>query len=80
MEKLQPNCTYHIFNHANGFENIFVQDGNYWFFLEKYRDYTPPMDETYAYCLLPNHFHLVVRIRRKKVLEEVYRAYTFPKF
>ena len=79
MEKLTPNCTYHIFNHANGFENIFTEDENYRFFLAKYQQYILPIAETYAYCLLPNHFHLVVRIRRKEVLEEVYRAYNFSK-
>ena len=79
MEKLTPNCTYHIFNHANGFENIFTEDENYRFFLAKYQQYILPIAETYAYCLLPNHFHLVVRIRRKEVLEEVYRASIFSK-
>ncbi len=79
MEKLTPNCTYHIFNHANGFENIFTEDENYRFFLAKYQQYILPIAETYAYCLLPNHFHLVVRIRRKEVLEEVYRAYNLSK-
>lgn len=69
MEKLTPNCTYHILNHANGFENIFVQDENYRFFLEKYRLYIRPVAETYAYCLLPNHFHLIVRIRKAAAIE-----------
>ncbi len=79
MDKLQPNCMYHIFNHANGFENIFSEDENYRFFLEKYRHYIQPMAETYAYCLLPNHFHLVVRIRKAEVLAELYRNHTFSK-
>lgn len=79
MEKLQPNSSYHIFNHANGFENIFTEDENFRFFLDKYNQYILPIAETYAYCLLPNHFHLVVRIRRKEVLEEVFHAYNFSK-
>lgn len=74
MEKLQPNCSFHIFNHANGFDNIFEEDENYRFFLAKYERYIQPIAETYAYCLLPNHFHLVVRIRRREVLEELYCA------
>lgn len=74
MEKLIPNQSYHIFNHANGFENIFTEDDNYRFFLEKYKMYISPIAETYAYCLLPNHFHLVVRIRRKEVMEELIRS------
>ena len=80
MEKLQPNCTYHIFNHANGFENIFTVDDNYRFYLDKYQQYILPIAETYAYCLLPNHFHLVVRIRRKEVIEEVYRNFKSTNF
>lgn len=71
MEKLQTNRSYHIFNHANEFENIFTEDENYRFFLDKYKQYITPIAETYAYCLLPNHFHLVVRIRRKEVIEEL---------
>lgn len=69
MKKLKSDHSYHIFNHANGFENIFVQDENYRFFLEKYRMYIRPVAETYAYCLLPNHFHLVVRIRKTEAIE-----------
>lgn len=74
MESLIPNTCYHIFNHANGFENIFTKDENYRFFLDKYKQYITPIAETYAYCLLPNHFHLVVRIRRKEVIEELMRS------
>lgn len=80
MEKLQPNSSYHIFNHANGFENIFTEDENYRFFIEKYQQYILPIAETYAYCLLPNHFHLVVRIRRREVLEEVFRNFKSTNF
>lgn len=80
MEKLIPNQSYHISNHANGFENIFSEDENYRFFLDKYKLYIAPIAETYAYCLLPNHFYLVVRIRRKEVIEELIRnKYNFPK-
>ncbi|MFT3753494.1 MAG: hypothetical protein QM800_11690 [Paludibacter sp.] len=79
MEKLQPNNTYHIFNHANGFENIFEEAENYRFFLEKYERYIKPIAETYAYCLLPNHFHLVVRIKRREVLERLFQSANFSK-
>ncbi len=73
MAPLQPGKSYHIFNHANGFEDIFRNDGNYWFFLDKYRKHVSPIAETYAYCLMPNHFHLVVRIRKREVIEEIVR-------
>lgn len=68
MQPLQPDTSYHIFNHANGFENIFREPENYRFFMEKYQLYISPIAETYAYCLMPNHFHLVVRIRKRDVI------------
>jgi putative transposase len=70
MIPLQPDTSYHIYNHANGFENIFSHEANYWYFLEKYKLYIEPIAETYACCLMPNHFHLVIRIRKKEVIEE----------
>ena len=73
MQSLFPNTSYHIFNHANGFENVFREKENYRFFLEKYRQHISPVVETYAYCLMPNHFHLVVRIRKREVIEELIR-------
>jgi REP element-mobilizing transposase RayT len=73
MERLKPDTSYHIFNHANGFENVFREPENYRFFLEKYRNYISPVAETYAYCLMPNHFHLVVRIQKQEVIEELIR-------
>jgi REP element-mobilizing transposase RayT len=73
MEPLQPDTSYHIFNHANGFENVFRKEENFYFFLEKYRLYISPIAETYAYCLMPNHFHLVVRIRKREAIEALIR-------
>jgi REP element-mobilizing transposase RayT len=68
---LIPNMVYHIFNHANGFENTFCSDENFRFFLAKYRLYISPIAETYTYCLMPNHFHLVVRIRKREIIEKI---------
>ena len=76
MEKLIPNQSYHIFNHANGFENIFIEDENYRFYLEKYQEYISPIAETYAYCLMPNHFHVVVRIRKREQIIEIIQTKT----
>ncbi|WP_423129793.1 transposase [Gaoshiqia sp. Z1-71] len=73
MHSLHPDTSYHIFNHANGFENVFREPENYRFFLEKYHLYISPVAETYAWCLMPNHFHLVVRIRKRRQLEELIR-------
>ena len=80
MHPVQPDTSYHIFNHANGFENIFRHEANYYFFMEKYRKHIDPIAETYAWCLMPNHFHFVVRIRKRSVIiNTLSKTNTFPK-
>lgn len=73
MIPLTPGNSFHIFNHANGFENVFCNAENFRYFLEKYWLYIYPVAETYAYCLMPNHFHVVVRIRKRQVIEALIR-------
>lgn len=79
MIPLIPGNSYHIFNHANGFENVFRREENFRYFLEKYWLYISPIAETYAYCLMPNHFHVVVRIRKRQVIEDLVRSKNFGK-
>jgi REP element-mobilizing transposase RayT len=57
---------YHIYNRGNGGENVFREERNYAFFMTQYAKYVEPAAETYAYCLLKNHFHLLVRVRDDK--------------
>ena len=72
---MEPGQTYHNFNHANGSENIFREDENYRFFLKQYANYLGDVVETYAYCLMPNHFHFLVGVKPEDELRK-----TFPKF
>ena len=63
--ELQYGQTYHIYNRGNNGENLFRNEENYRYFLRLYLKHFHPIAETYAYCLLPNHFHFAVRIRAK---------------
>jgi putative transposase len=45
---------YHIYNRGINGENIFRNEENYFFFLEKWAQYVSPVADTYAYCLLKN--------------------------
>lgn len=63
---MQPGSFYHIFNRANGFENLFREEKNYSFFLKKMQEHILPVAETFAWCLLANHFHLLVRFRTEE--------------
>ncbi|MDN5204938.1 transposase [Fulvivirgaceae bacterium BMA10] len=79
-EPLQPGYFYHIYNHANGNENLFLCDENYRFFLQQWVKYIEPVAHTYAYCLMPNHFHALVRIKSEEALTSTFGKFeTFQK-
>jgi putative transposase len=64
---LLPGLFYHIYNRGNNRENIFIEKSNYKYFLEKYYHHTGEVVDTYAYCLLRNHFHLLVRVKEEVI-------------
>lgn len=64
---LEYSKYYHIYNRGNNREDLFYEDGNYDYFLSLYNHHIAPVAETFAYCLMKNHFHLLVKI---KTLEE----------
>jgi len=70
--KLEPGRFYHIYNRANGSERMFRNNENYKYFLRRYKKYIDPIVKTYAYCLMPNHFHLLVQVRDEGELWDAY--------
>lgn len=60
---MKPCRFYHVYNHANGTDNLFHFGDNYIFFLQKLRQFISPVAHIHAYCLMPNHFHLLISIR-----------------
>ena len=72
---LQINTFYHIYNHANGNENLFKSDNNYNYFLNKYNQYISPIADTFAYCLMPNHFHFLVKIKEEEIITNLSLSY-----
>ncbi len=71
---LEPNSYYHIYNRANGSEKLFLNEANYLYFLQKYNFYISPIADTFAYCLMPNHFHFLVRIKANNNTSDVSKA------
>lgn len=69
-EIIEPDYYYHIYNRGNNFENIFIEERNYNYFLQLMAKYLLPIAEIYAYCLLKNHFHIVLKIKSKEELSE----------
>jgi REP element-mobilizing transposase RayT len=63
VETLLPDCYYHIYNRGNNREALFFEKENYLYFLDLYSEYIDPTADTFAYCLLINHFHFSVRMK-----------------
>lgn len=74
---LETDNMYHVYNRANGSECLFVSDENYRFFLRKFEQYISPIADTFCYCLMPNHFHFLVKIKSEKDVEEYIRKRSF---
>ena len=63
---LEPRNFYHVYNHAVGNEKLFKTRNNYLFFLERLWKYLQEFVDIYCYCLMPNHFHLLARVKDHK--------------
>ena len=59
LPTLQPGYYYHVYNRGN----IFFEERNYRYFLDLYLKHVAPAADTFAYCLMPNHFHLLTQIK-----------------
>ena len=62
LEKLTPGNFYHIYNRGIDDLKIFREVANYGYFFSLYEKYIDKFCDTYAYALMGNHFHLLVRI------------------
>ncbi|MBS1489267.1 MAG: transposase [Bacteroidetes bacterium] len=77
---MEAGKTYHIYNHANGFENLFQSEENYRYFLLRYQHFIEPVADTLAYCLMSNHVHFLVQIKKEAEIEAAFGKFeTFQK-
>lgn len=60
-----PGTYYHIYNRGNNKEDLFSEDDNYLYFLSKWKKYISPYTHTLAYCLMPNHFHFLIKVKNE---------------
>ncbi len=57
---LLPETIYHIYNRGNNKQILYFQERNYDFFLRKVVKELQPHLDFLSYCLMTNHFHLMV--------------------
>jgi REP element-mobilizing transposase RayT len=68
LAKFYTGNYYHIYNRSHSQRKMFLTDENYFFFLRLLKKYLSHHLDFFAYCLLPNHFHLFVKVRDKEGL------------
>jgi|GEM_PF-4488138 len=66
---LESNRFYHIYNHAVHLNNLFSEAKDYALFLMRLEEYILPIADIYAYCLMPNHYHLLLQIKDFETLK-----------
>jgi len=53
---------FHIYNRGNRNQDVFSEEGDYLNYLKKLREYKKKYNiSIICYCLMPNHFHLLLR-------------------
>ncbi|WP_439130164.1 transposase [Polaribacter sp.] len=73
LETIKLDQYYHIYNRGINSENLFYSEDNYRHFLKLYKKYIYPIAETFAWCLLKNHFHLLIKIKNE---EEICKTFS----
>ena len=74
-DKIESDKYYHIFNQANGMIDIFQESRNYPFFIDKMEKHLTPVCEIIAFCLMKNHFHLVIKTKQEIEELKISRAF-----
>ena len=59
----EPGNLYHVYNQGNNRQKIFFSRENYLFFLKKIKTHILPHADIVAWCLMPNHFHLMIYVK-----------------
>ncbi|MDT0650057.1 hypothetical protein [Autumnicola edwardsiae] len=74
LENLEKDYYYHIYNRGINADIIFASDANKIYFLKLYKKYLAEKVSTFAYCLLSNHFHVLIRVEKEP--KEVIQAFS----
>ena len=74
----EEGCFYHIYNRTVDKQPMFRNESNYEYFLKRCNKYLSPVTKTYAYCLLGNHFHILLRVKEhSSIIEDLTTFQTF---
>ncbi len=69
--QFEKGYIYHIYNQGNNKQNIFFNRDNYIFFVKKMRTHILPYADILSWCLMPNHFHLMVLVNNVEIKSDI---------
>lgn len=75
LEPFESGNFFHVYNRANGSERLFFQERNYSYFLNLLHREPARLVDVVVYCLIPNHFHLIVKVKDTADAKEVSEAF-----
>lgn len=64
-----PDQYYHFYNRGNNRQAVFFERDNYIYFLKGIKRYMLGKVEVIAYCLMPTHYHILVRVPQQQTSE-----------
>ena len=79
MRKIQLRAGYycHLYNRGVNRQPIFFNDENRAYFIKRLRHYCKPnLIDIVAYCLMPNHYHLLVNLKCDDLSAKIMQPFT----
>jgi putative transposase len=74
---LKFNSYYHIYNRGINSSPLFLKDSNYERFIMLMKKYLPTVTDCYAWVLMKNHFHFVLKTKAREDISKWQREYGF---
>lgn len=64
-----PDQYYHFYNRGNNRQAVFFERDNYLYFLKGIKKYVRGYVDVLVYCLMPTHYHILVRVKTQQTSE-----------
>ena len=81
IQALEYGNYYHIYNRGINSTTLFKEKDNYEHFLKLFETHIDPIAETFAWCLMKNHFHFMLKpmndsIERQNAFRTLFSTYS----
>ena len=79
--QFEKTCYYHLYNRGVNRQNIFYSNEHYYFLLKRMNQYLLRDHQSMiAYCLMPNHYHFLIRqdsdIKLNHTIQAIFNSYS----